>query len=274
VAEVTVGPDRAGSFTVPMGLNITNAPSEYVLQEPSMCAGHASTTITYSRVKNSVVIEAEYAGVPTDLTVTFPVDYSTPYNKWPVTISDGGWQTWLVPFFGGRRTTVWYDATGRLIGTKYNLPNGTPPPGAFAVDLESTARALCSPEWVPDAAGNYKLRWELNYDALADSRNTAGEVVVFGNYQYGDDNTYGRLDFGGIPLDDALTFDDVFNSIKDFNGMAMATSYEPNPKPDYLASRPSTVTGWLGTYPNLIDPTPPTPCMSHVNPPFPAVGGK
>jgi len=268
-AEISVGPDRAGTFTMPMSLSIFDAPSEYILQEPSMCAGKANATISYSRARNTVVIDAEYEGVPTNLTTTFPVDYSTPYNRWPVTISNGAWQTWFVGYFGGRPTKIWYDARGRLIGTKYHLPNGRPPAGSFAVETKEAAIALCSPLWIPESDGHAHLRWEMKYDALQDSRATGGEVVVFTNYRYGDDNSYGRIDFGGLPVSDAMTFDEVLNSIRTRAGLAVATTYEPNPKPDYLASRPSTVSAWLGTYPLLIDPTPPVPCESHINPPFP-----
>jgi hypothetical protein len=271
-AEVSIGPDLSGTIEFPLGLSI-GAPGEYVLQEPSMCSGHANARITYSRARNSVVVEMDYEGVPTDLTTTFPEDQSTPYAQFPLTVSNGVWQTWFVGYFGGKPLPIWYDATGRLIGTEYSLPNGEPPPGAFAVEVMA-AHALCSPEWVPDESGRARVRWELEYDRLLDGRGTAGTIVLIAPYQYGDPNSVGRVDFGGVPVEDALTFDEVLNSIRTPAGIAIATTYGPTPKPEYLLSRANNVAGWLGTYPNVVDPTPPVPCETHINEPFPVLQGE
>jgi len=273
VAEVIIGPDLAGQIEVPMGLNVTDAPGELILQEPSMCNGSAHATVTYSRAKNRVLLEADYTGVPLNLTASFPEDPSTQYNRFPQTVSNGAWQTTWLAYFGGRPTKIWYDAQGRLLGSKYSLVNGVPPPGSFAVETTNVVWAMGSPQWVPDANGHGVLRWELEYDSLRDYRDSAGLIIVFDNYVFGDDNSLGRLDFGGIPAEDAISFDEVLSSVTTRLGFAIGTHYEPSPRPEYLQSRIGTIAGWVGTYPDLFDPTPPIPCQTHILAPFPAESG-
>ncbi len=269
VARVRIGPDIAGSFEFPLGLEIP-APGEMVLQEPSMCAGQSRAQVSYSKARNIVSVEVKYEGVPLDLETSFPGPPSTPYNKYPQSIVDGKWQTWIVGFFGGKPVTVWYDADNRLLGTKYSLPNQTPPPGAFSVELEA-AHALCSPLWTPGEDGRANVRFDFKYDGLLDGEGSGGTVVIVAPYVFGDPGSLGILHTNGIPEADAFTFDAILDSVENRAGFAIASTYEPDPKPDYLLSRSNNVTAWLGTYPNQVASTPPLTCETKINPPWPAM---
>lgn len=276
---VYAAPDE-GSFVVTMQPG-ASALTEVAIEEPIMCrpGAKASMRVTYSKRRNEVVLEADYDGLPYRMSFTRPVDVSTPYNQFPVSVKDGKWQIWFVGRMLNFDTTFYYDATTlKLIGSEFSLPGG-PPPNSIAVPI-ATMHMISTPlfEGTPD--GKAHPRFVLRYDALLDEQNKGGVYFSYAPFDLCKPDEYGPYyTNGGLPVAQAMNFDQVLQSIWDGFGMAVATSLEPDPKPTYLLSRDNTMIGWGGNYPNALptgyenNPFNGTPrlkqqCATHIQPDY------
>jgi hypothetical protein len=243
-------PPDEGSFEVPLRLGLAN-PNEVLIEEPIQCRPEAKAwaRVTYSKSKNSVVLEAWYEGLPYRMSYTRPTDISTPYNQFPQSVKDGKWQIWFVGRLLSFRTTFYYDATTRrLIGHAQDLPNG-PPPNSIPVQLP-TLHMIGTPifEGTPD--GKARVRFEYRYDQMLDEVGKGGVYYSYPPTTLCEPDGYSvYYTDGGLPPSLAMNFDQVLESIWSGHGMMLATSLEPDPKPDYLISRDNLMITWAGMYP-------------------------
>lgn len=274
-------PPDEGSFEIALRLGMA-APNEVLIEEPEQCRPEAKATarLTYSKRQNKVVLEAEYDGLPYRMSYTRPDDISTPYNQFPQSVRDGKWQIWFVGRLLNFRTTFYYDATTlRLIGHAQDLPGG-PPPHSIPVQLP-TLHMFGTPifEGTPD--GKAKVRFEYRYDQMLDEVGKGGVYYSYAPYSLCKPDEYRPYyTDGGLPPSLAMSFDQVLESIWSGHGMMLATSLEPDPKPEYLASRDNPMITWAGVYPmnmpegvefNLISNTVSvkTTCGTRILPQFP-----
>jgi hypothetical protein len=246
-------PPEEGSFELPLNLGLA-APNEVLLEEPIQCRPEAKAhaRITYSKRQNKVVLEARYDGLPYRLSYTRPDDPSTPYNQFPTSVKDGKWQIWFVGRLLNFRSTFYYDAaTLRLIGNEHDLPGG-PPPNSIPVALPAL-QMIGTPlfEGTPD--GKASVRFEFRYDALLDEVGKGGVIYAYAPHSLCKPDEYGvYYTEGGLPPSKAMSFDQVLESIWYGQGMMVATSLEPDPKPDYLTSRDNLMITWANMYPQAI----------------------
>lgn len=247
--HVYAQPDE-GSFEVPLRLGAV-APTEVAIEEPVSCApgANAKVKVTYSKRNNTVVLDATYKGLPYRMSYTRPVDVSTPYNQFPVSITEGKWQIWFVGRMLNFDTTFYYDATTlQLIGSEYDLPAG-PPPNSIPVPI-ATLHMVGTPIFEGKPDGTAQVRFEYRYDQITDEQGKGGVYFSYVPFNLCKPDEYGPYyTQGGLPLEKAMHFDQVLESIWSGYGMAFATSLEPDPKPTYLLSRDNTMIGWGGMYP-------------------------
>lgn len=243
-------PDK-GEFDIELSVGAA-APNEVVIEEPVMCQpqAKAKVTIKYDKAKNKVKMIADFKkALPYRMSFTRPHDITTPYNQFPVSVTDGKWQIW----FAGRpfsfETTFYYSATTlQLLGNEVEFPGG-PPPNAIPVAVP-TLHMMCSPmfEGEPDGDGHLEVTWD--YDNMRDYLGRGGTYFAFVPYNLCKPDEYGPYYVnGGLSPSLAMNFDQVLQSIWDGYGMAISSSLEPDPKPAYLDSRDNTMIGWGGGYP-------------------------
>jgi len=243
-------PDK-GELEIPL-LPGGAAPNEVAIEEPIMCSpdARAKVEIEYDKALNRVRVKADFhRALPYRLSLTRPADVSTPYNQFPVSVHDGKWQIWFVGDLMTKKSTFYYDPlTLQLIGNEHELPGG-PPPGAIAVQAQ-VMHMLMSPLFEGDPQGNGHFEYELRYDQLLDPIGSAGVLVGFLPYNLCKPDEYGVY-YTNTPLppSEAMTFDDVLKSIWSGQGIAIATSLEPDPRPAYLGARDNPMIGWGGAYP-------------------------
>ncbi len=242
-------PDE-GSFEIPLRTGGV-APTEVLIEEPVMCRPEASARarITYSKSRNEVVLEADFNGLPYRMSYTRPVDISTPYNQFPVSVENGKWQFWFVGRMLNFDTTYYYDAsTLQLIGSEHDLPGG-PPANSIAVPI-ATLHMTSTPLFEGTPEGTASVRFTFRYDQMLDEQAKGGVFFSFVPYSLCKPDEYGLYyTDGGLPASMALNFDQVLQSIWSGHGMALALSLEPDPKPSYLLSRDNPMIGWGGGYP-------------------------
>ncbi len=184
------------------------------------------------------------------MSYTRPVDVSTPYNRFPVTVEDGVWQIWFVGRMLNFETKFYYDAsTLQLIGNETEFPNG-PPANAITITLP-TMHMVASPLFEGKPNGRAHVKFHYAYDRILDEQGKGGTYFAYTPYNLCKPDEYGPYYFprGGLPVEKAMTFDQVLESIHQGYGMALATSLEPKVKPEWLLSRDNTMIGWAGTYP-------------------------
>lgn len=243
-------PPDEGTIDIPLRLGLAN-PNEVLIEEPIQCRPEAKARarITYSKRKNKVVLEAWYDGLPYRMSYRRPTDISTKYNRFPQEVKDGKWQIWFVGRMLSFRTTFYYDATTReLLGHPHDLPNG-PPPNSIPVQLPAL-HMIGTPifEGTPD--GKAHVRFEYRYDQMLDEVGTGGVYYSYAPRTLCEPDGYGvYYTNGGLPPSEALNFDQVLQSIWSGHGMMVATSLEPDPKPEYLKARDNLMITWAGMYP-------------------------
>jgi hypothetical protein len=278
----TYAPPDKGEFEIPMTIGGA-APTETVLEEPLMCSpeAKAKVKIKYDKSKNTVKLIADFhKALPYRMSYTRAVDVSTPYNQFPVTVTNGKWQLWFVPRLFSFETNFYYDATTlRLLGNEVEFPGG-PPPNSFPISVP-TLQMICSPIFEGEPDGDGHLEVTYRYDQILDDRGMGGTYTAFLPYDLCKPDQYGVYYVnGGLPVSKAPNFDQVLESIWNGYGMAISSSLEPDPKPSYLFSRDNTMIGWGGGYPgglpegltaNPISGTyeTRTSCQTHAAPNFP-----
>jgi hypothetical protein len=244
-------PPDEGRFDIPLRLGLS-APNEVQLEEPSMCnGGSGHVSFQYSKRQNKVIMEADFKGLPYRMSYTRPEDVSTPYNRFPVSVSHGKWQLWI----GGRvftfSTHFYYDsATLRLLGHERDFPGG-PPPGSFTVTLP-TVQLLGTPLFEGTPEGNAHVRFEFAYDRLLDDIGGGGSYFVYiPPLLCKPDEVIPWYLNGGLPAADAMSWDQVLETIWKGGSIGISLSLEPDPKPSYLAARDNTMTSWGSFYPQV-----------------------
>lgn len=265
-------------------LNIGGAaPNEVVLEEPMMCSPQAKgkVKIKYDKSKNEVKMIVDFKkALPYRMSYTRPVDVSTPYNQFPVSVTDAKWQIWLAGRVFSFETTFYYSAlTLQLLGNEVEFPGG-PPPNSIPIKVP-TLHMLCSPMFEGTPNGDAHLEVTYAYDSMLDYLGRGGTYFAFLPYNLCKPDEYGPYYVnGGLPVARAFNFDQVLQGIWDGYGMAISSSLEPDPKPSYLDSRDNTMIGWGGSYPAslpdglTVDPISGlyktrTSCGTHIAAPFP-----
>lgn len=275
-------PPNRGRLEIPLSVG-TGAPNEVFIQEPVMCQdqARAHVTIDYDKAANTVRLRARFhKSLPYRMSYTRAVDASTRYNQFPVSVTDGKWQIWIVGrmFF---ESTFYYDGlTLQLIGNEADFPAG-PPPNSIPISVP-TIQMLCTPMFEGTPQGDANVDFTYRYDQMLDMLGSGGTYVAFLPYNLCKPDEYGPYYVnGGLHPSRAMSFDQVLQSIWDGNGMAISTSLEPDPKPRFLDSRDNTMIGWGGAYPariprgyvaNPLSGTveTQTSCATHIAPKFPA----
>lgn len=272
-------PDK-GSFTVPLSLAL-GAQKEVILEEPVMCGADASASVdvSYDKAKNRVKFKAHFKkSLPYRMSYTRPNDISTPYNQFPVSVTEGHWQLWLVANLNSVQSIFYYDAaTLQLIGNENDLPG--PPPNSIPVSLPVT-HMLCSPEFEGKPNGDGELEFDERYDHMLDLVGQGGTFVTYLPYNLCKPDEYGAYYTNPLPATKGPSWDSVLDSIWNGYGFAISSSLEPVTKPEYLKSRDNLMIGWTGTYPLSIpkglavNPLNgliyrKTTCGTHINPAFP-----
>lgn len=279
--RVYAPPDK-GEIVMPLRVGF-GAPREVILEEPMMCDPKAEGTFTikYDKSKNTVKLISDFKkALPYRMSYTRPEDVSTPYNQFPVSVSNGKWQMW----FGGRtfsfETNFYYDAaTLRLIGNEVEFPGG-PPPNSITIAVPAM-HMLCTPFFEGKPNGDAHQEYTMRYDQMLDYLGKGGTYVAFLPYDLCKPDQYGPYYInGGLPVSKAMSFDDVLQAIWEGWSVTVSQSLEPDPKPSYLDSRDNTMIGWSGAWPTTIpagiaaDPVSglvsnKTSCGTHINKSFP-----
>lgn len=275
-------PPDEGSFEFP--LVVDALPMELAIEEQSMCDGTASVRVQYSKKHNYVKLDAKFTGLPYKPSYCY-ADYgenpTTKFNKFPDCVEEGAWQMWFVVKNFTRDIIFWYDAeTLDLLGSEYDFDDRVPDTAAFQVVIPGV-HMIESPLFHGNPDGTAHFQWEFKYDGMIDYEDTAGVLASFvpTNLCFPDKYiTYWTN--GGMPHDEALTGDDMLQSIWAGYGVNVTTSLEPDPKPDYLRGRDNIMIGHTGMYPQSIPQgymldfrgmtvVPRTSCETHMNPPWP-----
>ena len=255
-------PDDEGIIRFPLSLDLV-FPDEIHIITPEMLNGSAEATISYSKSDNQVTLDLDLEGLPYRLDVTRPEDTSTPFNQHLVSVEDGKWQTWLTVGWFTNESTFWYDGkTNQLIGNEFDLFEEVPTDNTpidvnddgvvdIPVDIP-VAQAVGSPIFEGNPDGTAQVSFNYNYDQILDERGTAGFYVAGLPYNLNKPNEVGiYYTEGGLPLSEARTWDDVLQTIRSGGLINITLSLEPDPKPDFLASRSNTMEGWTAFYPLL-----------------------
>jgi hypothetical protein len=229
------------------------APNEVIIQEPVMCQPDSSAhaTVKYSKSKDLVDVTIDYHGLPYRMSYTRPVDISTQFNQYPVSVQDGRWQVWFVQESPVNTANFYYDPnTLQLLGSEFDTPN--PPADAIVIPVP-TMRMIQSPIFEGNKKGLAHFHETFSYSKMIDWEGTAGVAVAFLPFNLCFPDQYSTYyTNGGLPTDKALSFDDVLGNIHGGYGLAVATSLEPAVKPDYLKARDNPMIGWAGGYPQAI----------------------
>ena len=264
VEEIVVTPpiNPAGKITVDLGFDASGG-REYQIWEQSMCDGEARLDIEFDRDANKLDVRAVMDGLPYRPSYCYDYDPSHPYNAYPECVSDGRWQVWLVGHVFSLRSVFYYDAvSGDLIGNEHDVDANNLPPTAFPLELP-VLQMLCTDFFESDPQTlKVDETWSYDYDNVLDMLGSAGVYVgVLPPNLYNPNDLIVYYTEGGLPAELAMNFDDVIDDIAEGRGGIMiGTSYEPWPKPDYLAARDNIMIGWGGMWPEqppaLIPPKP------------------
>lgn len=292
-------PDDEGRIRVPFAAGRSSIPDETDIVTPEMLTGSGEATITYSKAENTVDMVFKFDGLPYRLDVTRPEDVSTPFNQQPVTVEDSKWQVWIIGNWFNIETNFWFDgATNDLIANEFELPGGPPDPtspvdvnGDGIVDIAvaaPTARMIGTPIFEGNPDGTAQVEFSFDYDQFRDDQGTGGAYISALPYNLDRPEEIGiYYTEGGIPLDQAMTWDDILTSMRNSVGLVFATSLEPDPKPEYLNSRDNTMIAWSSFYPTLVPdgvlfdvgpgvyrPQTPEDLVIHANEPWPAAAAR
>ena len=242
------GDNRKGAFTVDLGFGFIGG-REIQVREQSMCDGKAQIQIKWDQNKGKVWLSGKFKGLPSKMDRCYDYDPSTEFNEYPECVENGVWQIW----FSGRTATIeslfYYDgATGELIGNEYEL-DGPPPANAIAVPIP-VFQMICSPPFEATPHNlKAKVEFEFDYHQILDGRGSGGVYATQlprNIFNPSDLEVY--YTDGGLPIAAAMDMDDILDDLENnpVGNILFATSLEPTPKPDFLASRDNLMIGWGG----------------------------
>ncbi len=249
--DVLVVPDNyAGSLSAELRLPGSSF-REYQLQRPEMCDGGGTVTVTFDENENYLALDAHIEGLPYRPSACFEYDPSTPWNAYPDCVEDGKWQIWFVPRLFNVIVPFYYDLnTGDLITSGWEVEEA--PPNSLMVPLPA-GQMVESPLFEADPntlVADIHFEWE--YDHILDDRGTAGALFsvlpknIFNPFDL--DIYYSQ---GGLDPKYAISWRDMIEQNNEGRGgFAIAMSLEPDPKPDYLASRDNIMLGFSASIPD------------------------
>ncbi len=252
----TIGRTALGG---PMG-----SPGELRIFTQTMCEGIAGAEVKYNKEANKVILEGDFVGLPFRPTISFPdtevLADRYPFNEFQETIENGRWQFWFVGRILLDQSSFYYDTdTLDLIGNEFDLDEV--PLGATEV-LFPVIQAVCTDFFESDPDDlTANVAFEFDYDRILDSLGTAGShfALVPRNFSRPDD-VIGYFTSGGLPLSEAMDFDDILEALNAGNRIFASITYEPFPKPAFLAARDNFMVGWGGTMPSSAAAVYPDPC--------------
>lgn len=258
-----------------LDLQIVN---ELAIREPSMCDGSAKAEIRWDKARNEVRLRAKFKGLPHRPMYCFD-DFlgnpGHPINPMPDCVEEGVWQIWLIGRWATTASTWFYDpVTGDILGNEFEFgPGGRfgpggPPPDAIPVTVPAF-HLVCSPPF-ESSPENLKadVEFVFEYDRILDDRGTGGTLsTILPTNLFDPENTLDLVAVvGGLPPEAAMSWDDVLADLESGIGaVAIYTSLEPDPKPEFLSSRDNAMIGWASVLPaDMIVPIePPTECGTY-----------
>jgi hypothetical protein len=266
VLAVPAQAERAqrGKFDVPLGLG-NGVGTELVIMEPEMCAGSAHAEVSWNQRANLVKVKAKFDGLPYRRDFCYEVDVNQDYFQasYPQCIEEARWQIWLVGRNGTRTSTFFWDGvTLDFIGNIYDL-DGPPPANAIALEIP-VVQMVCSEifESDPDSL-EAEVNFHFQYDQILDVRGTGGTFFTVVPRNLGNPfDVFGYYTTGGLPVEEAMDFDDILGDVAAGSGLIIATSAEPFPKPPFLHSRSNVMPGWAGVGPSDQPLPAPDPCAT------------
>ena len=257
-AVSSAGQNRHGSLELDGKFGISGG-FEMQVREPSMCDGKAQFKLGWNRQAGVVRLKAKFTGLPSKQSLCYDVDPSTDWNAWPECVEDGNWQIWFVGHFFTKQSTFYYDgASGDLLYNEFDVPEDGLAPGAIPVRLP-VGQMICTEDFASHPRTLHaNVAFAFDYHQILDARGTAGVffAVVPKNLNTPSDLTIYYTE-GGLPVSEAMDMDDILDELAaGQGGIVFATSLEPDPKPDFLASRDNLMIGWGADHPNGISTNP------------------
>ncbi len=223
--------------------------------------GEVHIRIDYSKSANTVDLYANWTEGAYPYRQTFSKDFddSTAFNTQPTTVSDGRWQMWMMGSIIGRyQENAYYDATTLdFIGTRYDFepigPRPWPPAGTYFPVPATATRMFCTPLFESNPDGSGSAHFTFNYDRMEDMMGTPGVIALIIPYNLcRPDELNNYWTQTRLPDEMYMSWDWFLESIWNGEGIGVASSYEPFPKPAYLAYRDATFIGWGNMYPQEI----------------------
>jgi len=216
-----------------------------------MCEGSARARVDYSKARNKVRLRVRFDGLPYRMNASMQ-DMSHAWNQFPTEIVDGKWQVWFVGRLFSEESIFWYDGlTGELIGNEHDVAPESLPASAIPIPIPVIHMVCITPLFESDPNTlKAKVDVTVQYDRILDAIGTGGVKVAYVPPRLcAPDELITYYTSGGLDPSEAMSFDDVLASIHSGRGMALATSLEPDPKPEYLRARDTPMVGWGGGYP-------------------------
>lgn len=256
--RVTYADPDEGEIVIPLTLNFC-LPGELCIQEQSQIDGSAVVRMVYSRAANTVDVYADFEGLPYRPTYEKDFDDSTEFNPQFMRVEDARWQLWLMgTVFGRYHETLYYDATTlKFLGTRFDFePIGDrpwPAEGTYFTAPAPAIRMVCSPifEGNPDGTGH--LHFQLAFDRIEDAAGTPGVVNTIHPFDICEPDALSNYwTQHRLPDDMYMSFDYFLESIHNGEGIGIAMSAEPYPKPPELAYRDNTFITWGNMYPSVV----------------------
>lgn len=223
--------------------------------------GEVNIRIDYSRAAGTVDLYADWTEGAYPYRQDWEKDWddSTPFNTQPTRIDDARWQMWMMGSVIGRyRDIAYYDSTSlNFIGSRYDfVPIGTrpwPPAGTYFPVEVTAIRMFCTPmfESNPDGSGSAHFTWD--WDRMEDAVGSPGVIAMILPFNLcRPDELSNYWTNTRLPDEMFMSWDWFLESIWQGEGIGIASSAEPFPKPSYLAYRDATFIAWGNFYPNSI----------------------
>ena len=258
-------PDDEGRIRLPLDVGRSSVLIETDIVTPELITASSEAIVTYSKSDNTVTIDLELEGLPYELDIDRPEDLSTPFNEVPVSVEDGVWQLLMVGNWSNFETTFWYDGqTGNLIGNEFELPSGVPDV-TNPVDVNQDGvedipfvppiaiQALVTDTFEANPDGTANVSFEFAYDRLLDNEGSAGFITTALPYNLNRPEEVGAYSTdGGLPISEALSWDDVLEAMRTNNRFALSLTLENDPKSNGLASRHGSILGPSVFYPAIV----------------------
>ncbi|MFW6067301.1 MAG: hypothetical protein ACOC97_03115 [Myxococcota bacterium] len=252
-------PDE-GEIVIPLTLGLC-APGEFCIKEQSQADGWAEVRIVYSRPNNTVDVYFEFEGLPYRPTYEKDYDDSTKFNPQFTKVEDARWQLWLIgTMFGTQTEKLYYDnETMKFLGTRFDFEPYRdwpfPEEGTYFTLDAPVVQMICSPVFEGNPDGTGSVHFQLRFDRMEDAAGSPGVLTSFHPHDLCEpDQVNNYWTQTRLPDEMFMSFDTFLNAIYNGDGIGIAMSAEPYPKPPELAYRDNTFITWGNMYPALIPP--------------------